>query len=121
MENKNYICYINTKTYFFDNADFNFDNKYIFHLEVDKSKYNYSYILHVSNRVNILQPDSFWGNNISSVNVITGKNGAGKTSLLKFVVSNIGNGITSMNGEGVVYIINKNACFINWHMINTRL
>lgn len=115
MENKNYICYINTKTYFFDNADFNFDNKYIFHLEVDKSKYNYRYILHVSNRVNIPQPDGFWGTNISSVNVITGKNGAGKTSLLKFIVSNIGNGITSMNGEGVVYIINKNGKYILFH------
>lgn len=115
MEQKNQLCYINTKTHFFDNADFNFDNKYIFHLEVDKSKYNYSYILHVSNRVNILQPDGFWGTNISSVNVITGKNGAGKTSLLKFIINNIGNGITSLDGEGVVYIINKNGKYILFH------
>jgi|GEM_PF-1823765 len=115
MENKNYICYINTKTYFFDNADFNFDNTYSFHLEVDKSNYIYSYVLHVSKKTDITQPEGFWGSNISSVNVITGKNGAGKTSLLKFIINNIGNGITSMDGTGVIYIINENGKYIVFH------
>ena len=115
MDKKAFLCYVNAKGYVFENDDFNFDHKYLFHLEVDKSQFVYSYKLHISKRKNIIQPEGFWGENISTVNVITGKNGAGKTSFLKFIINHIGIGTTAINGEVVVYIVNQGGTYIVFH------
>ena len=50
MKNEAFLCYINAKDYFFNNVDFNFDNRYLFHVEVDKSQLYYRYTLHISKR-----------------------------------------------------------------------
>ena len=115
MKNEAFLCYINAKDYFFNNVDFNFDNRYLFHVEVDKSQLYYRYTLHISKRKGIIQPKGFWSNNISNMNVITGRNGAGKTSILKFIINNIGRGTTAMNGEGVIYIVNEENTYIVFH------
>lgn len=115
MKEEAFLCYVNAKDYFFDNINFNFDHKYFFDIEVDKSETYFKYILCVSKRKSIVQTKGFWGNNISTVNAITGSNGSGKTSILKFIINNIGRGTTAMNGEGVVYIVNKEETYIVCH------
>ena len=115
MNNKAFLCFVNAKDFFFENADFNFDHKYLFHVEIDKSQTIYSHKLYVYKRKNIIQPEGFWGKNISAVNVIVGKNGAGKTSFLRFIINNIGSATTAMNGEGVIYIVNHNGTYIVFH------
>ena len=91
MNKKAFLCYVNVSDNMcFDNADFNFDQNYLFHVEVDTSHTYYKYVLKVSKRTcDEIQPKGFWGENISTVNVITGKNGAGKTSLLRFILNQI--------------------------------
>lgn len=121
MYNEAFLCYINAKDDFFENIDFNFDSQYIFHIEVDKSQIYYSYILHVSKRKNNIQPRGFWGKNISAMHVITGQNGAGKTSILKFIINNIGSATTAMNREGVIYIVNQSGTYIVFHNCRTLL
>lgn len=108
---KIYLSYINAADIILEGVDFNFDQQYLFSLKVDRSKQVYSYILHVSKRKGIVQPEGFWGENISNVNVIMGRNGSGKTSFMQFIINNIGSGITSMNGEGVVYIVKKDETY----------
>ncbi len=121
MHNEAFLCYINAKDDFFENMDFNFDSQYIFHVEVDKSQVYYSYILHVSKRKDSIQPKGFWGKNISAMHVITGQNGAGKTSILKFIINNIGIATTAMNEEGVIYIVNQGGTYIVFHNCQTLL
>lgn len=115
MKEEAFLCYVNAKDYFFDNINLNFDHKYFFDIEVDKSEIYFKYTLCVSKRKSIVQTKGFWGNNISTVNAITGSNGSGKTSILKFIINNIGRGTTAMNGEGVVYIVNKEDTYIVCH------
>lgn len=115
MKEKIYLSYINAADIILEGVDFNFDQQYLFSLKVDRSKPVYSYILHVSKRKGIVQPEGFWGENISNVNVIMGRNGSGKTSFMQFIINNIGSGITSMNGEGVVYIVKKDETYIVFH------
>jgi len=114
MDERAFLCYINAKDDFFNNTDINFDNEYFFRVEVDKSQLIYTYKLHVSKR-RVTQPKGFWGKNISTVNVITGENGSGKTSLIRFITNNIGRGTTAMHGEGVIYIVSQNGLYIVFH------
>lgn len=100
--------------WFFDNADFNLDNEYFFQVEIDKSQMYYAYKLCVSKRKS-RQPNTFWGRNISAVSVITGVNGSGKTSLMRFITNNIGQGTTALNGEGVIYVVNQCGLYIVFH------
>ena len=45
------LSYVNIKNHIFDNADFNFDNEYEFHLHIDKSTYpHYKYKLIVEKK-----------------------------------------------------------------------
>ena len=111
MKEKIYLSYINAADIILEGVDFNFDQQYLFSMKVDRSKPVYSYILHVSKRKGIVQPEGFWGENISNINVIMGRNGSGKTSFMQFIINNIGSGITSMNGEGVVYIVKKDETY----------
>lgn len=117
MNKKAFLCYVNVSDNMcFDNTDFNFDQNYLFHVEVDTSHTYYKYVLKVSKRTcDEIQPKGFWGENISTVNVITGKNGAGKTSLLRFILNQIGSGITTMHGEGVLFIVNQSGTYIVFH------
>ncbi|MGN0613239.1 MAG: hypothetical protein ACI4JB_04995, partial [Porcipelethomonas sp.] len=102
------LSYVNIKNHIFDNADFNFDNEYEFHLHIDKSTYpHYKYRLFVETKDTVPIPNGFWGKNITSLNVILGKNGAGKTSFFRFMVNNLISS-TAMNGEGMIYIIRCN-------------
>ena len=119
MYNETFLCYINAKNDFFENADFNFDSQYIFHVEVDKSQVHYHYVLHVSKREDNIQPKGFWGNNISAMHVIIGQNGSGKTSILKFIIDNIGRAVTAMDGEGVIYVVNQDGTYIVFHNCQT--
>ena len=83
MYKETYLSYINAKNNFFQFTDFNFDFQYDFHVKIDKGQPQYKYILYVSKKKKILQPKGFWGKNISAMHVITGQNGAGKTSILR--------------------------------------
>ena len=67
------------------NAEFNFDNKYEFHMSLRKNYLNDKDVLSVKKRESSM-PENFWGDNISSLNVIAGRNGAGKTSVLQNVM-----------------------------------
>ncbi len=119
VQEKAVLCYINARNMIFGDVDFNFDNKYKFHIEIDRSKRNYEYYLHVEKKKGLCVPDGFYGENISAVNVIAGKNGAGKTSILKYIINNIGSGMTAMSGEGVIYIVNINNRYILFHNCKT--
>lgn len=110
-----FLCYLNVKNGIFNNTSFNFDNKYVFDIGFDKRQTPYTCTLCVSKRKGIMQPKGFWSDNISTVNIITGENGAGKTRTLKHILNNIGSGITTMNGEGLIYIVNKNDTYIVYH------
>lgn len=106
------LSYVNIKNHAFDNADINFDNEYEFHLQIDKSACPYyKYKLIVERKKNIPIPKGFWGKNISSLNVILGKNGAGKTSIFRFLTYNLIPS-TAMSGEGMIYIIRYNDIFL---------
>lgn len=106
------LSYVNIKNHAFDNADINFDNEYEFHLHIDKSTYpHYKYRLIVEKKDTVPIPDGFWGKNITSLNVIIGKNGAGKTSIFRFLANNLIPS-TAMNGEGMLYIIRCNDIFL---------
>lgn len=98
------LVYVNATTPILNRAEFNFDNKYEFHMEPLENEYENKYVLSAKKRENPI-PDNFWGENISSLNVIAGKNGAGKTSFLNFVMNNIGSGTTTLYGENVFYIL----------------
>lgn len=115
MDNKSFLCYVHLEKFIFDNADFNFDHKYVFHVEIGTSQDPYKCILRVSKRKTIIQPMGFFGENISTVNVITGQNGSGKTFFLQSIMNNIGIGLTAINREGVIYIINQNNKYIVIH------
>lgn len=103
MNNYTTLVYVKARTSNLDNAEFNFDNKYEFHI-VNEEKLSCKYFLSVKKIKNPM-PYNFWGENISSLNVIAGKNGAGKTSFLKFIMNNIGEDITALYGEEVFYIL----------------
>lgn len=106
------LAYVNIKNHVFDNADINFDNEYEFRLQIDKSAYPYyKYKLIVERKNAIPIPKGFWGKNISSLNVILGKNGAGKTSIFRFLTQNL-IPLTAMSGEGILYIIRYNDIFL---------
>lgn len=106
------LSYVNIKNHVFDNADFNFDDEYEFYLHIDKSTYpHYKYRLIVEKKDTVPIPDGFWGKNITSLNVIIGKNGAGKTSIFRFLANNLIPS-TAMNGEGMLYIIRCNDIFL---------
>lgn len=112
MDERNIISYIYFKTGFFDFTGFNFDNKYLFDIEIDREKKEYHYTLHISKR-RVMQPAGFWGKNISAFNVITGRNGAGKTTFFSNIINNIADrGITAMSGECILYIINYNGEYV---------
>ena len=49
------------------------------------------------------------------MHVITGQNGAGKTSILRFIINNIGQAINAWEGEGVIYIVNHCGTYIVFH------
>lgn len=115
MYKETYLSYINAKNNFFQFTDFNFDFQYDFHVKIDKGQPQYKYILYVSKKKKILQPKGFWGKNISAMHVITGQNGAGKTSILRFIINNIGQAINAWEGEGVIYIVNHCGTYIVFH------
>lgn len=112
MEGKSYLAYVNVKAFSFDYTDFNFDPKYVFELEVDNEERIPKYILHISKRQEPIQPEGFWGNNISTVNVLVGQNGAGKTSFFRLMTNHIGAGLTAMNGERIIYIVNYEGIYV---------
>lgn len=112
MDDKSYLAYVNAKAFCFNHADFNFDARYIFEMELDDTGFLAKYILHVSKRKGLIQTDNFWGNNINSVSIVCGQNGAGKTSFFRLMTNNIGSGLTSMNGEFICYIVYHNGVYV---------
>ena len=112
MDDKSYLAYVNAKAYCFNHADFNFDARYIFEMELDDTEFLAKYILHVSKRKGLTQTDGFWGDNINSVSIVCGQNGAGKTSFFRLMVNNIGSGLTAMNGEFICYIVYHSGVYI---------
>lgn len=112
MDDKSYLAYVNAKAFCFNHADFNFDARYIFEMELDDTEFLAKYILHVSKRKGLTQTDGFWGNNINSVSIVCGQNGAGKTSFFRLMTNNIGSGLTAMNGEFICYIVYHNGVYV---------
>lgn len=112
MDDKSYLAYVNAKAFCLNYADFNFDARYIFEMELDDTEFLAKYILHVSKRKGLIQTDGFWGNNINSVSIVCGQNGAGKTSFFRLMTNNIGSGLTSMNGEFICYIVYHNGVYV---------
>ena len=112
MDNKSYLAYVNAKAACFEHADFNFDARYIFEIELQNTGSLKKYILHISKRKGLIQTDGFWGNNINSVSIVCGQNGAGKTSFLRLITDNIGSGLTAMNGEVICYIAYHNGVYV---------
>lgn len=112
MDEKSYLAYVNAKAFCFNYADFNFDSEYVFEMEIDDTKFSTKYILHISKRKGLIQPEDFWGNNINSVSVVSGQNGAGKTSFFRLMTNNIGSGLTAMNGEFICYIVYHDGIYI---------
>ena len=108
------LCYMNITKAQFKNVDLNFDINYHFHLEVEKLVAGEKAILRAEKKRNVLI-NNFWGENISSVNVLAGSNGSGKTSILHTIIHNIRRGLTAMNGEKIVYIVNVDGKYIVDH------
>ena len=54
----------------------------------------------------------FLGDNINSVSIVCGQNGAGKTSFFRLMTNNIGSGLTAMNGEFICYIVYHSGVYI---------
>lgn len=101
------LVYVNIKNHTFNNANFNFDNEFDFHLNIDE---NHRYILSAVRKPFIPIPNGFWGKNIKALNVIVGENGAGKTSFFRFICNNLAEP-TAMNSEDMLYIIRNDNCF----------
>lgn len=114
MPDKAVLCYMNIKKGQFHNVDLNFDMRYRFQVKVTKTRTRTQAVLSVEKYDN-LYVDGFFGENISAVNVLVGKNGSGKTSILHSVILNIRKGLTAMNGEGIVYIINVDGKYVLEH------
>lgn len=112
MDDMSYLAYVNAKAFCFNHADFNFDARYIFEMELDDTEFLAKYILHVSKRKGLTQTDGFWGDNINSVSIVCGQNGAGKTSFFRLMTNNIGSGLTAMNGEFICYIVYHNGVYV---------
>ncbi len=94
---KGYLCYLwfgnNFKN--IDGLGLNFDTEYYFTIEEDDSNNIVKIKEHLyENPI----PCDFFGNTISSITTIVGENGAGKTSILRFILNNLLTE-TCMHGE----------------------
>ena len=118
MNDRAVLSYAGITNYFFKCTEFNFDDRCIFKLESDENHTNYT--LHVTKRTGKVRPEKFWGSNITAVNVLTGKNGAGKTTAIRFIIENIGTGLTALHDETIVYVIRKNDEYIVFHTLYTN-
>lgn len=105
------LCYMNLTKGILKNTDFNFDDYYKF--EISRKQNNDGYVLNV-NKLNKPIPKNFFTSNITSLNVLVGKNGSGKTTALETILFNINIGITARN-EGIVYIIRNGDKYIVYH------
>jgi len=106
------LCFVHVIKGIFKGQGFNFDNEVKFHIEIDKDHEEYNYIL-TAEKINFERiPNDFFGKNVSSVFAIVGKNGSGKTSLIDTIIDNIGVAITTMNNEGIIYIMKKDDIYI---------
>ncbi len=96
------LCYV----YIFDyknlkNIGINFNSKYHFNYDDNKSE------LQISKNLEFL--DTFWGVNIQSLTAIIGNNGAGKTNILRFILSAVVNGSGEHNPNGILVYIDDNS------------
>lgn len=105
------LCYMNLTKGILKNTDFNFDDCYKF--EISREQNNDGYVLDV-NKINKPIPKNFFTSNITSLNVLVGKNGSGKTTALETILYNINTAITSWT-EGIVYIIRDGEKYIVYH------
>ena len=110
MENSAILSYVHIKRGIL-NTDINLDSDYIFSLRTVQKAYFDKHTLSIKKRQSRI-PDHFFGSNISTFNMIVGKNGAGKTSVLRTICENISRGLTAMNGEKILYIVKHDKKYI---------
>lgn len=113
FNNMLHICYI----YIYDyqclhNVDITFDHRYNYSFNPDKT------ILNIS-APNKKLPDNFWGAGIWSLTGIVGNNGAGKTTVNRFLLEAVVDGLTTKDLNGVIVYENNGALRI-FHNSNRK-
>lgn len=98
-----HICYIFIYEYqCLHNIGITFDHRYNYSYDPDKA------LLSISAPTKKL-PEHFWGNGIWSLTGIVGNNGAGKTTVNRFLLEAVVDGLTSKDLYGVIVYDNNGA------------
>ena len=98
-----HICYIYVYDYqCLHNVDITFDHRYNYSYDPDKA------LLSISAPTKKL-PEHFWGNGIWSLTSIVGNNGAGKTTVNRFLLEAVVDGLPSNDLYGVIVYDNNGA------------
>ncbi len=95
---KGYLCYLwfgNNSN--IDELGLNFDTDYYFTIERERNDFKTVIKITEHSYTNPI-PRNFFGNTISALTTIVGENGAGKSSVLRFILNNLLTG-TVMGGE----------------------
>ena len=106
FNNMLHICYI----YIYDyqclhNVDITFDHRYNYSYNPDKA------VLNISAPTKKL-PENFWGAEIWSLTGIVGNNGAGKTTVNRFLLDAVVEGLTTKDLNGVLVYENNDELLI---------
>ena len=101
-----HICYI----YIYDyqclhNVDITFDHRYNYSYNPDKA------VLNISAPTKKL-PEKFWGAGIWSLTGIVGNNGAGKTTVNRFLLDAVVEGLTTKDLNGVIVYENNDVLLV---------
>lgn len=97
----------------FQKAEFIFYHNWSIHFDADENVLEISY-------TDSGFPERFWGENINNLSIVIGNNGAGKTSLMQYLMDIFleAHGEHKANGQGIVIFSEKNQlygyCNGNW-------
>lgn len=86
------------------NLGINLSNRYTF--EFDQQ----SQVITVSENKDY--EEVFWGNNVTNLTALVGKNGVGKTSIIKFMIEFLSDGIKETNHEAIVIYSQNNEHYL---------
>ena len=108
-----HICYIFIYDYqCLHNVDITFDHRYTYSYDSDKA------ILNIAAPTKKL-PENFWGDGIWSLTGIVGNNGAGKTTVNRFLLDAVVEGLTTKDLNGVI-VYENNGDLLVFHNTNRK-
>lgn len=95
------FLYIQIKEYKnLKNIGINLSNEFKFHFDENKNELNISKVEHYI--------PEFFGENITNLTAIIGENGAGKTTVLRYIVEYLSDGINNHKDDNSVVVLRKN-------------